>query len=283
MPLRLPSDELQAALGGRIRGCEACARGCETGVVSRCCPPQNLNGGINKGGRIIFPEAICLFLYGPGPLGVRIPKEVYIEYFERRIHSNPTFLIQPTFAAVTLEFQDAELGILHTYTVTRSWKRRGGQKLVEHLAVSRDGQPLDGIAAEHWPDFIRDMIPQGVAQLFFFDGEKIQQLAEEPSDRQALAEAIKSLLGLDVVERLHTDLGIYLARLTKVSQNRKLADEVEGLQQEMANIEQGLHALRGQREQCENRLSELRSAIAKVQVKIAPEGSSFARNRDSLV
>ncbi len=61
------------------------------------------------------------------------------------------------------------------------------------------------------------MIPQGVAQLFFFDGEKIQQLAEEASDQQALAEAIKSLLGLEVVEGLHTGLGIYLARLTKVS------------------------------------------------------------------
>jgi len=127
------------------------------------------------------------------------------------------------------------------------------------------------------------MIPQGVAQLFFFDGEKIQQLAEEASDQQALAEAIKSLLGLEVVEGLHTGLGIYLARLTKVSQDRKFADEVEGLQQEMASIEQRLHALRGQREQCEYRLSELRAAIAKVEAKIASEDGSFARKRDSLV
>ena len=127
------------------------------------------------------------------------------------------------------------------------------------------------------------MIHQGVAQLFFFDGEKIQQLAEEASDQQALGEAIKSLLGLEVVERLQTDLGIYLARLTKVSQDRKLADEVEGLQQEMASIQERLNALRGQREQCENRLSELRSAIAKVEAKIASEGGSFTRNRDSLV
>jgi hypothetical protein len=50
------------------------------------------------------------------------PKEVYLDYLERRIHSNPTFLIQPTFASIALKFQYAEPGILHTYTITRSWE-----------------------------------------------------------------------------------------------------------------------------------------------------------------
>lgn len=245
--------------------------------------PIILFGGANGTGKSTFLEAVRLCLYGPGVSGVRTPKEAYLDYLERRIHSNPTFLIQPTFAAVSLEFQYVEVGILHTYTVTRSWERRSGHKLVEYLEVMRDGEPLDEIAAEHWPDFIRDMIPQGVAQLFFFDGEKIQQLAEEASDQQALGEAIKSLLGLEIVEQLQTDLGIYLARLTKPSQDRKLTDEVEGLQQEIASIQQRQSALRGQREQCENRLAELRAAIARVEAKIASEGGSFARNRDRLV
>ena len=70
--------------------------------------------------------------------------------------------------------------------------------MVEHLDLQRDGEALDDLGTEHWQDFVRDLIPLGVSQLFFFDGEKIQQLAEDTTDQQTLAEAIKSLLGLDI-------------------------------------------------------------------------------------
>jgi len=40
--------------------------------------------------------------------------------------------------------------------------------------------------ASRWQDFISETIPPGVAGFFFFDGEKIQQLADDTSDREAL-------------------------------------------------------------------------------------------------
>ena len=55
---------------------------------------------------------------------------------------------------------------------------------------------------ENWNTLVDDLIPLGVAQLCFFYAEKIRFLAEDETSNQALGEAIKALLGLDLAERL---------------------------------------------------------------------------------
>ena len=242
-----------------------------------------LFGGKNGAGKSTLFEAIRLCLYGPLALGGRVSKDAYLNYLDGRIHSSPSLLIQPTYASVTLEFQYADVEALHLYTVTRSWERRSSQKIVEQLEVLRDGTPLDELAGEHWQDFVRDLIPLGVSQLFFFDGEKIQQLAEDTSDQQTLAEAIKSLLGLDITERLQTDLSLYLSRLTKASRNNPLASQADELQQEINGVQKEIKELQASREKLQAEAEGLGSAIAQIEKEITAEGGTFARNRESLL
>ncbi len=245
--------------------------------------PIILFGGKNGAGKSTLLEAIRVCLYGPAAFGGPLSKEAYLTYLGGRIHSNPNLLIQPTFASVSLEFQYAETGTIHSYQVTRSWERRGSQKLVEQLDVLRNGQPLDDISTEHWQDFVRDLIPSGVSQLFFFDGEKIQQLAEDTTDQQTLADSIKSLLGLDVVERLQTDVAIYLSRVTKSNQSKESTREIEELEQEVTHLRHLIDDGQVTRGQQESKLVELRGAIQRVESKMASAGGTFARNRDSLI
>ncbi|NKE70125.1 DNA sulfur modification protein DndD [Candidatus Manganitrophus noduliformans] len=244
--------------------------------------PIVLFGGKNGVGKTTLLEAIRLCLYGPGVLGDRVSKETYLQYLKSRIHSNPTLLIQPTVASVTLEFRYADVGVIHAYEVTRSWELRGTQKIIEYLEVKRAGSLLNDVSADHWQDFVRELIPPGVSQLFFFDGEKIQQLADDTSDQQTLADAIKSLFGLDAVERLQTDLGTYLSRIIRPLQGGKQSEEVERLQQEMEDIRNKLAHFRSNRQELETKFSERRSAIARVESKITSEGGLFVRNRNSL-
>ena len=107
----------------------------------------------------------------------------------------------------------------------------------------RDGSLLGDVAEEHWQEFIWDLIPPGVSQLFFFDGERIQQLAEDTTDQQALAEAVKLLLGLDVTERLHADLSLHISRLIKLNGNGQLTREVDELEGEIAQLKKELGTL----------------------------------------
>jgi DNA sulfur modification protein DndD len=245
--------------------------------------PLVLLGGMNGAGKTTLLEAIQLCLYGPSALGTRPGKDAYLAYVDGRIHTNPNLLIQPTYASVCLDFQYADPGSRHGYRVTRSWERRGGQKVSEHLQIERDGRPLDDLSTEHWQDFVRDLIPPGVVQFFFFDGEKIQQLAEDSADQRMLSDSIKALLGLDVVERLQADMGIYLMRLNKEGRNGRLQDEDAALEKELDAARDRLAALRRNREQIEAELNEIRTALGHIEEKITAEGGGFARNRNRLI
>jgi DNA sulfur modification protein DndD len=122
-----------------------------------------------------------------------------------------------------------------------------------------------------------------VAQLFFFDGEKIQHLADDTSDQRELSEAMKALLGLDVVERLGADLEIYRSRVVKTLRDVEGGRDVEELTQELQHLEGTLGELRKVREGQEATITDLRGQVSRVQDKITAQGGSFVRNREKLV
>ena len=241
-----------------------------------------LFGGKNGAGKSTLFEALRVCLYGPLALGTRVSRETYRSYLRDRIHSSPSLLIQPTVASVALEFQYADVEALHTYTVRRSWEQKGS-KLTEDLKVLRDGSLLEDVAEEHWQEFIRDLIPPGVSQLFFFDGEKIQQLAEDTTDQQALAEAVKLLLGLDVTERLHADLSLHLSRLIKLNGNGQLTREIDELEGEITRLKKELSTLQVLQKDYEKDVEEGHTAIDRVERRMTTAGGTFVRNREGLL
>ena len=59
--------------------------------------------------------------------------------------------------------------------------------------------------------------------IFFFDGERISALAEDTGDHTLLAETVKALLGLNLVDQLQRDLDVFLTRRSPAS-GRNQAD-----------------------------------------------------------
>jgi len=80
--------------------------------------------------------------------------------------------------------------------------------------VHRDGL-ADGWITDNWGQLVEELFPLDISQLFFFDAEKIRTLAEDVSSSRALEAAIKSLLGLDTVERLIADSVVLQGRLAR--------------------------------------------------------------------
>jgi DNA sulfur modification protein DndD len=245
--------------------------------------PVILLGGKNGAGKSTLFEAVRLCLYGQKAFYGSLSKEGYFSYLNSRIHSSPTLLIQPTVASIALDFNYAEAGEIHAYRVTRSWERRGTQKIQEQIEVTRDGKSLDEVSDEYWQDFVSDMVPPGISQLFFFDGEKIQHLAEDASDQASLSTSIKSLLGLDVIDRLQTDIGYYLSRQIAPSLDQETSGEIQSLEHERDALQVRLDQLRLKRGDLESKLAEQRSTIQRVETKLASCGGAFARNRESLI
>ena len=73
------------------------------------------------------------------------------------------------------------------------------------IEVIRDGH-RDKRLEEGWDEYVEQLLPAGIAPLFFFDGEKIEQLADPTTSREILTTAINSLLGLDLIDRLSSSL-----------------------------------------------------------------------------
>jgi len=150
------------------------------------------------------------------------------------------------------------------------------------LDLKQDGQRLDDLEQEHWDDFLRELIPPGLSQLFFFDGERIQRLAEE-QDSVELGRSVKALLSLDLVERLSSDLQTYLTRQVKASagdQQRQMIEEAERRRDE---LEGHLNELRARRTNVQQpKVDHLVAVIANLEKKLRSEGSELARARGDL-
>src|SRR5262249_24797974 len=138
-------------------------------------------------------------------------------------------------AAVTLSFRHVAEGTEHSYEVRRAWHVQDG-RLREELRVLQDGLS-DSWLAENWPQLVEDLIPLEIAQLFFFDAEKIRALADDERSSQALGAAIKSLLGLDIVARLIADSAMVQGRLAREGGAPEQRAEAEALEQQVRELE----------------------------------------------
>lgn len=246
--------------------------------------PVVLFGGKNGAGKSTIFEAILLCLYGRGAIGERTRQSEYLEYLFQRMHRSQSGRTSAR-ASVMVEFEFVQAGVRHVYEVTRSWVavNATSASIDVSLDLKQDGQRLVDLDHDHWDDFIRELIPPGLSQLFFFDGEKIQRLAEE-QDSQELGRSVKSLLNLDLVERLSADLQIYAAKQAKASagnSERQEIDKLEALRQELNVRFEQLQSDRAALQS--SKLDHISTTIEKLDRQLRSEGSELAKVRDELI
>ncbi|MCM2357508.1 MAG: DNA sulfur modification protein DndD [Geobacteraceae bacterium] len=241
--------------------------------------PIVLFGGLNGAGKTTIFDAIKLCLYGPDMFGT-ISVARYHDYLRQKIHSSKVTVMQPYSATIALEFDYAHLGSVCTYRVERAWEV-SGQKLIESLALARNGKPLDEVEKDGWQDFVKEIIPLGLSQLFFFDGEKIQKMMSDDSNEE-LKKSILSLLGLDLVDRLQADLKIYRSKYLHEASSNSYAQEIEDFAEQKAQIEETIRKVNDDKAGLENSIAQLSARIADYRDKIAAQGEGYYRNRVSL-
>ena len=179
-------------------------------------------------------QAIQLVLYGAKARCSGRGKLGYRDYLREMIHrgADPT-----DGAAIELRFRRAVDGEMHYYRLNRSW-RQTAKGIEEHLEVTRDTE-FDSLLSEHWDEYIESYIPSGIAHLFFFDAEQIKDLAEGDHAAEILGTAIHTLLGLDLVDRLDTDLIALARRKRAATQSTEDAEKARHAQEELDRL-QGL-------------------------------------------
>ena len=245
-------------------------------------PPVILFGGKNGAGKSTIFEAILLCLYGRAAIGERTRQREYLDYLFERIHRSSLGL-QSTRASVTVEFDFVLAGVRHVYEVTRSWVAGGGTSASVEVAVDlrQDGQRLDDLDQSQWDEFLKALIPPGLSQLFFFDGEKIQRLAEQES--RELGKAVKSLLNLDLVERLSGDLQIYVTKQARARADDKDRVEIDRLEVLGNELAERARRIQDEREEFQtSQLDRIAATIDVLDTKLRAEGSERTKAREEL-
>lgn len=245
--------------------------------------PVVLFGGKNGAGKSTIFEAILLCLYGRAAIGDRVRQSDYLDYLFQRMHRSP-FGLGSTRASVTVEFDFVQAGVRHVYEVTRSWIAASATSasIDVSLDLRQDGQRLDDLDHSHWDDFLKELIPPGLSQLFFFDGERIQRLAEQ--DSQELGRSVKSLLNLDLVEKLSADLQIYMTKQARAAANDSDRGEIDRLAALREDLMARAQQLQGQRAEVQStKIDHFELTIEKLEKKLRSEGSELAKVRDEFV
>lgn len=197
--------------------------------------PVILFGGLNGGGKTTILEGLQLAFYGTKARLASRGATAYKDYLREAIHRGADV---SEGAAITVRFRRIVEGETRQYEVRRAW-RMGAKGLEETLQVWCDGEP-DSLLTENWGDYIEGYLPSGIAHLFFFDGEQIKELAEGEHAAEILGTAIQTLLGLDIVDRLESDLKVLERRKRAEAMSSESAQELARLQEEMkrADVEQ---------------------------------------------
>lgn len=157
-----------------------------------------LVGGLNGRGKTTFHDAILLALYGKQAL--KYIQEKARSYDKLLLdHINKQATNDETFVAVSLCLDDGT-----SLRIKRSWTVNG-KKLEQQAVVEKNGV-IDKYLGESWSYYIEEILPFGIARFFFFNNEKITQLADDASFEQ-IKSSIKSAIGVSTIEKAieHTD------------------------------------------------------------------------------
>ena len=248
--------------------------------------PLVVFSGKNGVGKTTFVEGIRLCLHGPMALGSRVGEQEYVAYLAGRIHHgishNGHAALQPDHAAVELAFDFTSLGKKLTYRVRREWAIPD-RRLVHDLHIWENGELLAGLTLDERETLLRDLVPVGLAEIFFFDGEKINALASEKGDPRLLTATVNALLGLNLVDQLHRDLDIYLTRHSTEGARNGAHHELEQLLAEEAALAARKHSLDEQASDLRQQIDALRVEIGAQEAQIAAEGGSYAGRRAELL
>ncbi|MCF6257084.1 MAG: DNA sulfur modification protein DndD [Gammaproteobacteria bacterium] len=246
--------------------------------------PIILFGGLNGAGKTTTLTAVRLVLYGKQSLGMGVSQKEYDDYLAKSIHRTKTqAATQPNSASIELTFTYASQGVENCYTVKRHWMVKGkNQTVTEHITIAENDEPLSELSDEQCQGFLNELIPIGVSDLFFFDGEKISELAEDTKG-EALGDSIKKLLGLDLIETLDADLGILLRNESKKGSSKDRKRQIANLEKELEQHEiKASHALEQFNQSFITRKA-LDSEGEKLENQLSSRGGAWAATREIAI
>ncbi|WP_354625264.1 DNA sulfur modification protein DndD [Psychromonas sp. MME2] len=235
--------------------------------------PIILFGGLNGAGKTSILSAVRVALYGRIAFGRGLSTPEYQKELDALIHRGVG--VSDNKSSIELVFNHSHNGIESEYKVTRAWERGKRDK----LTLEQNSKELTQLNYDQCQSFLTELIPTGIADLFFFDGEKIAELAEDESG-QVLQTAVRRLLGIDVVERLRSDLAIYLKRHHAAAMPANIQTQIAKLDKARLNAEHEAVELTNQASLSRAKIDLVAKEIDNAESELSSRGGAWASSRE---
>ncbi|MGB7443008.1 MAG: DNA sulfur modification protein DndD, partial [Coleofasciculaceae cyanobacterium] len=231
------------------------------------------------GGKTTLMDAIRLALYGQraqcstrGSLG-------YSEFLNQSVNRN-TLPTENTRIELAFEIiQDDQPTILR---IVRYWTKETKEtKDTLGILVGEDEWP-DKALVNTWDDYIENLLPLGISNLFLFDGEQVKELAELETTPPLVVEAIQSLLGLELAERLAVDLDILVSRKRKALADSTQRANLEEIEQKIEDYQSKYEAAKDDLVSRQNELGKAHQQVRLTSDKFISEGGKIAGEKNQL-
>ena len=237
-----------------------------------------LFGGMNGGGKTTLMDAIRLALYGQRALCSNRGTLNYAEFLSQcvsRQSENQATCIELTFEQTINNAPQPT-----QFRIRRTWTRqpKNGR---DTLQIFEDGREDSGLA-KFWDERIEDLLPLGISSLFLFDGEQVKELAEQEVPPPLVVGAIRSLLGLELPDRLSTDLEVLASRKRKALASSQELQKLEEIEQTLSTQEQERQSLKKKVASTVTRLEAAEEKLRQAGDRFLSEGGKIAAEQMQL-
>lgn len=239
--------------------------------------PIILFGAYNGTGKTTLLESLQLVLYGKLAKTSGRGKQPYEEYLGSLINNK---ISKKQGAGISLNFRTREGGKETSIEITRTWwEATSGIK--ENFEVIKNGV-FDPIWSERWSEFVEEFMPSEISELFFFDGEKIEGLADPISSSSMLKSGIYSLLGINSIDNLIKSLSQIEKRKVLELANKDDKSSIENEETLAKELRAKLSLIESEAGSLRTELDVIENKIAKIEGEMKVSGADLLIKRHQL-
>jgi DNA sulfur modification protein DndD len=132
-----------------------------------------------------------------------------------------------------------------------------------------------------WQDFIRATIPPGITQFFFFDGEKIQEIAADDHSEVRLKSSLEAALGIQYINKLAADI-VYIKQQERQGFVEISDEDLEFKQSELKKEKSKLARKKHERESLQAELQTFKSQLEEARRRFGAAFQAEPESRDTM-
>lgn len=239
--------------------------------------PVILFGALNGSGKTTLLEGIQFALFGKYAKFLGKTKSAYLDFLINSVNRKN----HETSSSVAVAFVTNRGGETTQYEIVRTWSISSSSTNAEAIQVFKNTE-LDNELSERWTELSENFFPSQLSDLFFFDGERIESLAQPARCSELIRTGLNSLLGLDLVTDLSKTLLTLERRLKTEEASPDNRDRLIRLDEKRVVITEQLRVIEAELRDANLALASFYAELNSLKTELKLKGGDLYLKRDEL-